>query len=77
MLKMDIEGHELKALEGMKKLLARRECRAVLCEVHFSILAASGEHRAGARARKIFAEAGFDAVTFISRSHLMATKGRF
>lgn len=77
MLKMDIEGHELKALEGMKKLLARPECRAVLCEVHFSILAASGENQAGAKAKKILSDAGFDTVTFISRSHLMATKGRF
>jgi FkbM family methyltransferase len=77
MLKMDIEGHELKALEGMKKLLARPECRAVLCEVHFSILAAGGEHQASARARGMLAEAGFDRLTFISRSHLMATKGRF
>jgi FkbM family methyltransferase len=77
MLKMDIEGHELKALAGMKKLLARPECRAVLCEVHFSILAAGGEHQASARARGMLAEAGFDRLTFISRSHLMATKGRF
>ena len=77
MLKMDIEGHELKALAGMKKLLARPECRAVLCEVHFSILAAGGEHHASARARGMLAEAGFDRLTFISRSHLMATKGRF
>lgn len=77
MLKMDIEGHELKALAGMKKLLARPECRAVLCEVHFSILAAGGEHQAGSKARRMLAEAGFDRITFISRSHLMATKGRF
>ena len=76
-LKMDIEGHELKALAGMKKLLARPECRAVLCEVHFAILAAGGEQQAGARARGMLAEAGFDRITFISRSHLMATKGRF
>lgn len=77
MLKIDIEGHELRALAGMKKLLSRPECRAVLCEVHFSILAAGGEFRASAKARGILEKAGFDRITFISRSHLMATKGRF
>jgi len=76
-LKIDVEGHELKALAGMKSLLARPECRAVLCEIHFSILAAGGEQQAGAKARSILSDAGFDTVTFISRSHLMATKGRF
>jgi FkbM family methyltransferase len=77
MLKMDIEGHELKALAGMKKLLARPECRALLCEVHFSILADGGEHQAGDKVRCMLAESGFDRITFISRSHLIATKGLF
>jgi len=77
MLKIDVEGHELRALAGMKNLLARPECRAVLCEIHFSILAAAGERKAGARAIKVFSDAGFDTITFISRSHLIATKGHF
>lgn len=77
MIKMDIEGHELKALKGMLGILSGPECRAVLCEIHFSILAAGGERRAGSKARSLLASAGFDHVSFISRSHLMATKGKF
>jgi FkbM family methyltransferase len=74
-IKMDIEGHELKALNGMKNVLANPECRALLCEVHFSILAAGGENHARSKAKKLLHDAGFDRITFISRSHLMATKG--
>ncbi|MEQ1933841.1 MAG: FkbM family methyltransferase [Fimbriimonadaceae bacterium] len=77
MLKIDIEGHELKALEGMRQIMAQPQCRAVICEIHFSILASHGEHQPGVRARKMLREAGFDRVIFISRSHLLATKGRF
>jgi FkbM family methyltransferase len=43
MVKMDIEGHELKALQGMRKTLGQPECRAIVCEIHFSILASKGE----------------------------------
>ena len=74
MLKIDIEGHELKALKGMQKLLSRNECRAVLCEIHFAILASKGENAAAGKAKRILFEAGFRHCRFISRSHLMATK---
>ncbi|HCN76518.1 MAG TPA: hypothetical protein DIT13_04880 [Verrucomicrobiales bacterium] len=77
MLKIDIEGHELKALKGLEKQLARAECRAVLCEIHYAILAANGEHQAGAKVRKALTNAGFDRIYFISRSHLIATKNLF
>lgn len=75
MLKIDIEGHELKALAGMRHVLAQPQCRAVICEIHFSILAKHGERRPGVMARRMLKDAGFDRVIFISRSHLVATKG--
>ncbi len=74
MLKIDIEGHELKALKGMSGVLARSECRAVLCEIHFAILAAGGEPAPAFEAKKLLRAAGFKHCSFISRSHLMATK---
>lgn len=76
MVKMDIEGHELKALQGMRKTLAQPGCRAIVCEIHFSILASRGEADAAGKAKKILQEAGFKYCRFISRSHLMATKER-
>ena len=74
MLKIDVEGHELKALRGMKNILARPECRGLVCEIHFSILASSGESDAAGKVEKLLREAGFEHCCFISRSHLMATK---
>lgn len=74
MVKMDIEGHELKALQGMKKTLGHSECRAIVCEIHFSILASRGESAAAGKAKALLREAGFEHCRFISRSHLMATK---
>jgi FkbM family methyltransferase len=76
MVKMDIEGHELKALQGMRRTLGRPECRAIVCEIHFSILASRGESDPSGKARKLLQEAGFNHCRFISRSHLMATKER-
>ncbi len=72
MLKIDVEGHELKALRGMKNILARPECRALVCEIHFSILASSGESDAAGTARRLLREAGFKHCRFISRSHQIA-----
>ena len=74
MVKMDIEGHELKALQGMKKTLGRTECRAIVCEIHFSILASRGESDPVGKAKRLLKEAGFKYCRFISRSHLLATK---
>ena len=77
MLKLDIEGHELKALSGMREVLASVECRAVLCEIHFAILASKGQTAPAREAKKLLQAAGFKDCRFISRSHLLATKERF
>jgi FkbM family methyltransferase len=37
-VKMDIEGHEYAALQGMKKTLANPACRSIFCEVHPCVL---------------------------------------
>jgi FkbM family methyltransferase len=76
MVKMDIEGHELKALRGMTGILSRPECRAVVCEIHFGIMRSTGESAPAAKAKRLLREAGFKHCGFISRSHLMATKER-
>ncbi len=42
-VKMDIEGHELRALRGMEGVLSSSECREVFCEVHRSFIEERGE----------------------------------
>lgn len=73
-VKMDVEGHEVKALKGMTKVLSSDACRAVLCEVHFSVAAAKGAYRPDVDVRRLLAAAGFGVIRFISRSHLVAIK---
>jgi len=36
-VKIDVEGSEMRVIEGMKKALASRKCRVLLCEVHHEI----------------------------------------
>lgn len=73
-IKLDVEGHELKALEGMKAVLAHDGCKLVLCEVHFSVLSRIGESDASSKISTWLGEAGFNRLRWISRSHLLAEK---
>ncbi len=74
LIKLDVEGHELRVLEGMRGVLSRADCKALVCEVHFSILERIGEHNAAARLGQLLDDAGFKNRRWISRSHLLALK---
>lgn len=72
-LKIDVEGFEEEVIEGLSGILADRNCRAVLCEVHFAILASRGEKQAPARIVTRLREKGFG-TTWTDSSHLAATR---
>jgi FkbM family methyltransferase len=57
-MKIDVEGAELKVIRGLREALASRECRLVYCEVHPEKLDAFGEDPG--IVRRELAAAGFD-----------------
>jgi FkbM family methyltransferase len=71
-IKLDVEGHEFFVLSGMQNLLSTPTLRAILCEVHFSLLEQAGV--TSNEIRRILAECGFVHQQWISRSHLLARK---
>ena len=73
-IKVDVEGHELAAISGMAALLARPECRGVLVEVHFALLAQTGQTHAPGDIKRHLRKAGFRRLSWVSRSHLLALK---
>lgn len=73
-VKVDVEGHELNVIRGMANVLSQPTCRAVLCEIHFTMLESQGERTPDSTLRSLLAAAGFDSIKMISRSHLLALK---
>lgn len=73
-IKIDVEGHELAVVSGMTTTLARPECRGVLCEVHFALLARSGQEDAAGDIVRLLRDRGFSRIRWVSRSHLLALK---
>lgn len=73
-VKIDVEGHELAVVSGMAETLARPECHAVLCEVHFALLAQAGCEDAGGEIMRLLRKSAFTDLRWVSRSHLLALK---
>jgi FkbM family methyltransferase len=73
-LKIDVEGAEESVIRGLSQTLREQACRAVLCEVHFSIHASRGDTDAPRRIRAMLAAAGFQRQRWLDPSHLFATK---
>jgi FkbM family methyltransferase len=73
-IKLDVEGHELSALQGMQKLLSAPDLRAILCEVHFSLLDQMGVKNAAYRIRRLLRDSGLARQQWVSRSHLLARR---
>lgn len=72
-IKIDTEGFEEEVLLGLQSCLKNIKCRAVVCEIHFSILKNKGEKLAPVRIQKMLQDAGFK-VKWIDASHLGACR---
>lgn len=73
-VKVDVEGMEYEVLSGMATTLGRRECRLLLCEVHFSTLARRGCPGKPRELEKLVRSLGFQQIEWPDRSHLLASK---
>jgi FkbM family methyltransferase len=71
-IKLDVEGHEFSVLSGMLKLLSAPTLRAILCELHFSLLEQTGV--TSQEIRHLLVKCGLVHQQWISRSHLLARR---
>jgi hypothetical protein len=65
---------EQEVLSGMANALRRPDCRLLLCEVHFSILARRGYPGRPQELENLLGSLGFRQVRWVDRSHLLASK---
>lgn len=72
LIKIDVEGFELECVRGLKGLLCSPDLRAILVEVHFSVLERRGQPYASLDLEQLFADAGFARLVWIDASHLAA-----
>lgn len=72
-VKIDVEGFEGEALDGMGALLARATLKAICTEVHFGALARRGKPAEPARMARLLSDHKF-AVTWTDRSHFVARR---
>jgi FkbM family methyltransferase len=70
-IKIDVEGHELSVLKGLRLALPARSLRSVFVEVHFSILDASGRADDPKQIEDILKRSGFK-LTWTDPSHIFA-----
>jgi FkbM family methyltransferase len=72
-IKVDVEGHELKVLLGLSKALGDTRLKGVFVEVHFSILHQRGTSEVPRRIEQILTARGFR-VAWTDHSHLQAVR---
>ena len=72
-IKIDVEGYELEAIDGLGPLLDAPDCRAVGIEVHFGILDERGLRHGAASIERALKRARF-AVEWADVSHILATR---
>ena len=73
-IKVDVEGAEEDVLVGLEETLADPACRAVLCEIHFAVLAAAGREDAPEWICARLRDAGLTRQKWLDASHLLATR---
>jgi FkbM family methyltransferase len=75
-LKVDVEGMEWDVLSGLTETIKKPDCRLILCEVHFSQLEKRGMPEAPKWIEELLGKSGFNDMTWLDHSHLMAGKQR-
>ena len=70
-IKIDVEGHELHVLLGMKKTLSNHLLRAVFIEIHFSLLKKMSPENSPAKIVALLESSGF-IIEWTDISHLYA-----
>ena len=73
-MKIDVEGFESEVVRGAELALRSGVCRAVLCEVHFSILEDRGAAEGAKELVEAFRRAGLVRHRWIDRSHLLVIR---
>lgn len=73
LIKIDIEGNELKALSGMSELLSERKLTAICVEVHFNLLSKQNELDALRNVLGNLKALGFK-IEWCDPSHFIATR---
>jgi FkbM family methyltransferase len=70
-VKIDVEGHELHVLEGLRSTLSRSQLRSVFVEVHFGILDSCDRSEDPRLIETLLKQSGFK-IRWIDASHLHA-----
>lgn len=72
--KIDVEGFEAEVIKGLIDEIKSPHFEAILCEVHFSILAKTGQHDIPRWITSTLAECGLINNVWLDSSHLLATR---
>jgi FkbM family methyltransferase len=70
-IKIDVEGHELEVLRGMRDVLAQQTLKHIFIEVHFAILHADNRSYVPAELERLLRAHGFS-LRWVDQSHLHA-----
>ncbi len=73
-VKIDVEGAEIEVIRGMAAVLSLPVCRAVMCEVHFTVLDEIGHSNGAATIKQMLKDCGFASLRWVDSSHLIAEK---
>ena len=73
-VKLDVEGAEFDVLTGMEVTISSPLCRAIIAEIHFSILHQIGRDHVPREIILLLKRVGFNKINWIDASHLVATK---
>ena len=71
-VKIDVEGYELEVIQGLQNVLT--SVRVAFVEVHFSILENRCMLQAPSKIVATLGKLGFNAITWVDASHIMALK---
>lgn len=72
-IKIDVEGHELSVLNGLRGALSNERLRSVFVEVHFGILDRTGRPDHPKKIEEILKRSGFK-LSWTDASHIFATR---